>query len=86
MLFLEITAGELLIAFCRSILKGINTPVGTSASQARIAAASRSYSKNFCNDRLKSGQWYSPLPRRSLQGAETTVPAVYTSCISPLPL
>jgi hypothetical protein len=38
-LFLEFTAGELLTPFCRS------------AFQARIAAESRSYGKNFCNDR-----------------------------------
>ena len=39
-LFLEFTAGELLAPFCRS------------AFQARIAAESRSYGKNFCNDRV----------------------------------
>jgi hypothetical protein len=39
-LFLEFTAGELLTPFCRS------------AFQARIAAESRSYGKNFCNDRV----------------------------------
>jgi hypothetical protein len=42
MLFLEFTAGELLVRSCRSAL------------QARIAAESRSYSKYFCNDREKS--------------------------------
>jgi hypothetical protein len=41
-LFLEFTAGELLTPFCRS------------AFQARIAAESRSYGKNFCNDRVYS--------------------------------
>jgi hypothetical protein len=41
-LFLEFTAGELLAPFCRS------------AFQARIAAESRSYGKNFCNDRVYS--------------------------------
>jgi hypothetical protein len=41
MLFLEFTSGELLVSFCRSAL------------QARIAAESRSYSKTFCNDRVK---------------------------------
>jgi hypothetical protein len=46
MLFPEFTAGELLVRSCRS------TPVGTSALQERIAAASRSYSKIFCNDRV----------------------------------
>ena len=46
-LFLEFTAGELLTPFCRS------------AFQARIAAESRSYGKNFCNDRVeKRGQIY----------------------------
>ena len=39
-LIIRFTAGELLAAFCRSAL------------QARIAAESRSYSKNFCNDRV----------------------------------
>ena len=46
MLFLEFTAGELLVRSCRS------TPVGTSALQARIAAESRSCSKKFCNDQV----------------------------------
>jgi len=32
----------------RSTLKGINTPVGTSTLQARIAAKTRSCSRNFC--------------------------------------
>ena len=41
-LFLEFTAGELLTPFCRS------------AFQARIAAESRSYGKNFCNDRVNN--------------------------------
>jgi hypothetical protein len=44
-LFLEFTAGELLTPFCRS------------AFQARIAAESRSYGKNFCNDRLNTGSF-----------------------------
>ena len=42
MLFLEFTAGELLVRSCRSAL------------QARIAAESRSYSKIFCNDRVNA--------------------------------
>ena len=41
MLVLDITAVELLVRSCRSAL------------QVRIAAESRSYSKNFCNDRVK---------------------------------
>ena len=45
MLFPEFTAGELLVRFCRSTW------------QARIAAESRSYSRKFCNDRVKSGIW-----------------------------
>jgi hypothetical protein len=48
-LFLEFTAGELLTPFCRS------------AFQARIAAESRSYGKNFCNDRVHSSLFTSHL-------------------------
>ena len=44
MLFLEFTAGEILVRSCRSAL------------QARIAAESRSYYKIFCNDRVKTLQ------------------------------
>jgi hypothetical protein len=40
MLFPEITAGELLVRSCRSAL------------QARIAAESRSCSKNICTDKV----------------------------------
>jgi hypothetical protein len=47
-LFLEFTAGELLTPFCRS------------AFQARIAAESRSYGKNFCNDRVNAVGKHSP--------------------------
>jgi hypothetical protein len=54
MRFPEFTAGDLLVPFCRSTLKGINSPVGTSALQARIAAENHSYSKNFCKNRVKS--------------------------------
>ena len=44
MLFLEFTAGEILVRSCRSAL------------QARIAAESRSYCKIFCNDRVNNPQ------------------------------
>ena len=55
-LFLEFTAGELLTPFCRS------------AFQARIAAESRSYGKNFCNDRVNS----------QLKGVEMNLPTKTT--------
>jgi hypothetical protein len=49
MQFLEFTAGELPVSFCRSAL------------QARIVAESRSYSKTFCNDRVKKESGIEPV-------------------------
>ena len=42
MLFLEFTAGELLVRSCRSAL------------QAPLTAESRSYSKIFCNEQVNT--------------------------------
>jgi hypothetical protein len=54
MRFLKFTAGELLVPFCRSTLKGIN------GLQPRFAPARRSYSKDFCNDRICCRQFDQP--------------------------